>query len=73
MRDEGRGEGYEGAAAEAEEGGEEDVRDVAAGGEPEAEDQEGGEDGGGDHGVEAAGFVGDVAGDGAAEDGDLMF
>lgn len=73
LGDERGREGDEGAAAEAVEGREEDVGHVAAGGEPEGEDEDGAEEGGNDHDVEAAGFVGNVARDGAAEDGYCKF
>ena len=70
LRHESGGKGDKGAAAETVEGGEEDIRDVAAGGEPQAEDEDGAEEGGDDHNVEPAGLVGDVARDSAAKDRD---
>lgn len=62
------GNGYECAGGEAVEGAKEDDGDGAAGWQPEREDEDRGEGGGGDQGVEAAITVGDDARDDAAED-----
>lgn len=72
LRDQCRAEGDEGARAEAVQGGEDDGGGVGARGEPEGEDEDGGEVGHNDHHVEAAEAVGGVAREGAAEDAGLQ-
>lgn len=68
LRDQGRGQGDEGAGAEAVQRAEDDGGGVAAGGEPQGQHEDGGEVGRQDHHIEAAEAVGGVAGEGAAED-----
>jgi hypothetical protein len=62
------GDGDKRAGGEAIEGAEQDDGDGAAGGQPECQDKDRGEGGGGDQSVEATVAVGDDAGDDAAED-----
>lgn len=69
LGNQGWSERDEGAAAETVEGSKQDVRDIAPSGEPECEDEDGAEEGGYDHGVEAAGFISDVAWNSPAKDG----
>lgn len=61
-------EGDEGAGTETVEGAEDDGGGVAAGGEPDCENDDGGEVGHEDHGVEAAEAVTEVAWESTAED-----
>jgi len=65
-----RGETHKGAGGEAVEGCEEDDGYVASRGEPEAEDEDAGEETHDDHGVKAAYAIRDPAGKGTPEDGD---
>jgi len=65
-----RGETHKRAGREAVEGCEEDDGDVASRGEPEAEDEDAGEETHEDHGIEAAYAIRDPAGKGTSEDRD---